>query len=73
MVFAENTQPVCSGDRGDPEDPCDPLNRQYLLKHPEEISKLSFKKNASFTERDFVENMKASGLSDVEKYLKVKR
>lgn len=73
MVFAENTQPVCSGDRGDPEDPGDPLNRQYLLKHPEEISKLSFKKNASFSERDFVENMKASGLSDVENYLKVKR
>lgn len=70
MVLAENTKSVCSGDRGDPEDPYDTLNRQYLLKHPEEISKLSFKKQAS--EHDFIDAMKTSGLADVEKYLKGK-
>ena len=34
---------VCSLDRGDPEDPNDKLNIEYLKEHPEEKAKLDFK------------------------------
>ena len=34
---------VCSLDRGDPEDPNDKLNIEYLKNHPEEKAKLDFR------------------------------
>ena len=34
---------VCTLDRGDPEDPNDILNIEYLKTHPEEKAKLDFR------------------------------
>lgn len=70
MIFADHSQPVCTGDRGDPEDPSDELNRKFLKDHPEQIATLKFKKDGSYTRDRFIKDMQDLGLLNVGDYMK---
>lgn len=70
IVLAKIGKPVCTGDRGDPEDPTDPLNQRYLKDHPEEMYRLKFDKGeGGWTPQLFIEAMQRLGFDDAGKYL----
>ncbi len=70
IVLAEIGKPVCTGDRGDPEDPADTLNQRYLKDHPEEMSRLKFDKGeGDWPPQLFIEAMQRLGFDDAGKYL----
>lgn len=70
IVFARVGPSVCEGDRGDPEDPTDPLNQRYLKDHPEEMYRLKFDKGeGGWTPQLFIEAMQRIGFDNAGKYL----
>lgn len=68
IIFASSDKPVCTGDRGDPEDPADALNREFLKDHPDQISRLKFKVDGGYTQEQFVEDMQKLGLNNAQNY-----
>lgn len=70
MYLQDFGDEVCTGDRGDPLDPADAMNRAYLLDHPDEIAHLKFPKKGGYTKEMFVADMTALGLENADGYLK---
>ncbi|MDY6322175.1 MAG: DUF6056 family protein [Succinivibrio sp.] len=71
IVWAHTGKPVCTGDRGDPEDPGDPVNQRYLKDHPEEIWRLNFDASQqSINRQQFTEAMERLGLENPAQYFK---